>query len=388
MVPGQSGATWAKVRLVAGTSGGGEWRVDQTIPQARIAVGSAAPSGWIVTGAGVQPVHLELYWDGRAIYVADAARTGSVHLDGVAVGSWTPIPGRGRVTFGSGAFEVETSAAPPARPAQDPATAPRIPLPPSRPAPPGASRPPPPPPPGASQRPPPPPATSSTVPPQVSAPRPVLGGNAAAAALAAPRPPSAPAVGAPASAPATASPAAPATAAAPTGSPSNAPPAGAASHALFAPPPEAPKQESKLKLPKTTIVLLVLAIPASVVALWPAPPPPPEPVEAILTRATNYLSENPPPRTTPLGELTSGYRVLTTVEYLDGGVRTPESAAANLLREGRLEEAYLQYRELQQIEPGNQAIIQMVDTLRDQLEHQCIAGRRPDNQPCSATAPR
>jgi len=122
----QGGKSWAKVRLTRGQSAGGVWEIDQQYPQARLAIGSDPSAGWAVQGPGVRPMHFELYWDGRCLFVADTQRVGGVTLNGMPLGGeWTQVRGRGEVVFGQAAMAIETSEgqanAPP-----DPASARRI----------------------------------------------------------------------------------------------------------------------------------------------------------------------------------------------------------------------------------------------------------------------
>ncbi len=112
-VPGQAvqgGKSWAKVRLTRGQSTGGVWEIDQQYPQARLAIGSDPSAGWAVQGPGVRPMHFELYWDGRCLFVADTQRVGGVSLNGAPLGGeWTQVRGRGEVVFGQAAVAIETS---------------------------------------------------------------------------------------------------------------------------------------------------------------------------------------------------------------------------------------------------------------------------------------
>jgi hypothetical protein len=126
--PGQAtqGKSWAKVRLTRGQSAGGVWEIDQQYPQARLAIGSDPNAGWAVQGPGVRPMHFELYWDGRCLFVADTQRVGGVALNGAPLGpEWTQVRGRGEVVFGQAAMAIETSEAQ-AIALPDPASARRI----------------------------------------------------------------------------------------------------------------------------------------------------------------------------------------------------------------------------------------------------------------------
>jgi hypothetical protein len=94
--------------LTRGQSTSQSWTVDSQYPQARLTVGSAADAGWSVQGAGVLPIHFELFWDGTSLWITDPNRTGSVALDGRPVNDWVQIRGRAEISFGSAAMVVET----------------------------------------------------------------------------------------------------------------------------------------------------------------------------------------------------------------------------------------------------------------------------------------
>lgn len=103
------GAGWARVQLVRGQSGAQHWAIDGQYPEARLTIGSAPDAGWPVQGIGVQPYHLELFWDGRSLWVADTRRVGSVTIDGRAVTDWVQIRGRSEISFGAAGMQVETA---------------------------------------------------------------------------------------------------------------------------------------------------------------------------------------------------------------------------------------------------------------------------------------
>jgi hypothetical protein len=118
--------SWARATLRRGTSAGSVWQVDANYPQARVAVGAAPTAGWVVTGAGIASFHVELYWDGNALYVADTQGVGDVRLNGAPVRQWTQVQGRGQLVFGHAILELETSVAEATAMVRDPGTAPRI----------------------------------------------------------------------------------------------------------------------------------------------------------------------------------------------------------------------------------------------------------------------
>lgn len=105
--PNASRGAWARVQLVRGQSGGARWEIDASYPEARLSVGSAPDAGWPVRGIGVMPVHFELFWDGRALWIADTRRVGGVTMNGRPVGDWAQIRGRVEVSFGSAAMLIE-----------------------------------------------------------------------------------------------------------------------------------------------------------------------------------------------------------------------------------------------------------------------------------------
>lgn len=118
--------SWARATLRRGTSSGSVWQVDANYPQARVAVGSASNAGWVVTGPGIANFHVELYWDGNALYVADTQGVGDVRLNGQPVRQWTQVQGRGQLVFGHAILELETAVAEATAMVRDPGTAPRI----------------------------------------------------------------------------------------------------------------------------------------------------------------------------------------------------------------------------------------------------------------------
>lgn len=106
--PAPAPSAWARVRLVKGQSAGGLWDVSSEIPEARIALGKKAT--WRVDAPGVADTHVELFWDGAALWVADALEgAGNVRVDGQHIDTWYALSGRARVEFGGAALLVETS---------------------------------------------------------------------------------------------------------------------------------------------------------------------------------------------------------------------------------------------------------------------------------------
>ena len=99
---------WASVRLVAGESGAGMWRVDSSSSQVQLSVGSQDGCDWQVTAAGVAPIHFEMTWDGRRLWICDTSGAG-VTVDGAPVNGWQAITGRVRVEFGSAVMLAESS---------------------------------------------------------------------------------------------------------------------------------------------------------------------------------------------------------------------------------------------------------------------------------------
>ena len=117
---------WARVSLVRGQSGGASWAIDSQYTEARLSIGSAPDAGWQVTGIGVAPVHFELFWDGRSLWIADTRQAGGVTLNGRAITDWVQLRGRVEVSFGSAGMLVETSDAAAQEMASNPGHATRV----------------------------------------------------------------------------------------------------------------------------------------------------------------------------------------------------------------------------------------------------------------------
>jgi hypothetical protein len=118
--------SWARATLLRGASGGSIWQVDEQYPQARVQVGSSPNAGWVVTGPGIALFHVELYWDGNTLYVADPQGVGDVRLNGQPIREWVQVQGRGQLVFGHAIMNLETSVAEPTSMVRDPGMAPRI----------------------------------------------------------------------------------------------------------------------------------------------------------------------------------------------------------------------------------------------------------------------
>lgn len=101
---------WARANLTRGDSAGQIWEISAEYPEARLTLGSAPDAGWAIRAHGVHPIHCELFWDGRALWVADTAQVGGVFLDGQRVGDWIQIHGPAQLRFGQASMDVETSA--------------------------------------------------------------------------------------------------------------------------------------------------------------------------------------------------------------------------------------------------------------------------------------
>lgn len=106
--PNAGSNEWARVKLVQGQSTAGLWDLSSEVPEARIAVGSAAEAGWRVVAPGVDATHFELFWDGMSLWVSPGRAT-PVLVDGVPVSDWRQIIGRAQIDFGDGQMTVESS---------------------------------------------------------------------------------------------------------------------------------------------------------------------------------------------------------------------------------------------------------------------------------------
>lgn len=100
---------WARVRLQQGHSGAAHWELASNVPEARLNMGSSPQAQWRVEGPGIEPLHLELAWDGSCLWVI-GLHDADVSVDGVPIMGWTQLVGQSTVQFGSGVLAVETSA--------------------------------------------------------------------------------------------------------------------------------------------------------------------------------------------------------------------------------------------------------------------------------------
>ncbi len=102
---------WARVHLESGRSSGDKWEVDASAAGVRIDVGAAQACVWQVQAPGVAPQHLEMYWDGEVLWVADLDGA-AVRIDGQLVDDWYATAHGSRIEFGQAKMRVETSFAP------------------------------------------------------------------------------------------------------------------------------------------------------------------------------------------------------------------------------------------------------------------------------------
>ncbi len=465
--------SWARATLRRGTSGGSVWQVDANYPQARVVVGSSPSAGWIVTGPGIALFHVELYWDGNVLYIADPQAVGDVRLNGQPVHGWTQVQGRGQLTFGQAILELETAVKEATAMVRDPGTAPRVSLvgestriqaplsdeaeldgestrvaasldeiPGSKavisarpPPPPGrapaVSAPPPPPRPAAPA----PPAFAPTAPaPALGPERPRLGGappsfrqeartlvgeelgpiggeatrmvdpdalragapasgmgaepprvgfGGGAAPFGAPQPGLGPAE----TSPGLVNPPVVPTGAVPgfgSASPGAAMPPATGG---FAPPPSFDKTQQVSQndgsVPRRTRLMILLFV--AVVIAWMMMPTPEEEeaqraVTAALPPAGGDAGVDAGPR--PYLNPSTFVPVLTT-EAQDGGLaRTPDSIAAQLVADGHLEDALVQYEALLAAHPERPEYAVMREVILRQLMARCTNGMRWDGTPC------
>lgn len=100
---------FARVRLVKGQSSGHVWEVHAQTPNARIDIGSSDRAAWRVVAPTMKPNHVDLYWDGQTLWIADLNDARDVRVDGERVADWTMVDGLSRLEFGGAVFVVETS---------------------------------------------------------------------------------------------------------------------------------------------------------------------------------------------------------------------------------------------------------------------------------------
>jgi len=108
-----------RIRLIAGQSSGREWVASDAPSGSRVDVGNSENASWKVSAPGVKGLHLQLYWDGTRLWVADLHNAGGVGMGGALIRDWTALDNGSRITFGSAALQVEapdaTDIAPPAQ---------------------------------------------------------------------------------------------------------------------------------------------------------------------------------------------------------------------------------------------------------------------------------
>lgn len=93
------------------------WDLSSALPEARVTVGSGTDAGWNVQAHGVEAVHFELYWDGKALWVGPPV-AGVLAVDGQPVQAWRQLSGQCQLQFGGAAMLIETSGAAPAQAVQ------------------------------------------------------------------------------------------------------------------------------------------------------------------------------------------------------------------------------------------------------------------------------
>lgn len=103
---------WARVHLERGRSSGHLWEVGPSAAGARIDVGSSPNCVWQVHAPGVRPFHLEMFWDGEVLWVADLEGA-EVRIDGQTVDDWYATANGTRIELGGASMRVETSGTPP-----------------------------------------------------------------------------------------------------------------------------------------------------------------------------------------------------------------------------------------------------------------------------------
>jgi hypothetical protein len=103
------------VRLVKGTSNTKLLRFTADVAPGLVSIGSETGDSWLVTGEGVCGNHLELFWDGKALWVTETHH-GEVAIDGEEVGSSPRRVYRGHVDFGACELLVDTVFAAEVRP--------------------------------------------------------------------------------------------------------------------------------------------------------------------------------------------------------------------------------------------------------------------------------
>ena len=143
-------------------------------------------------------------------------------------------------------------------------------------------------------------------------------------------------------------------------------------------------------VPRRTRLLIMLF--AAVVIAWlmmPTPEeeeaaeraahPPPPTATVIPPGVDGGVDAGPPQYANP-----STFVPVLTTETADGGLaRTPDSIAAQLVNDGHLEDALVQYEALRTAHPERPEYGVMCEVLRRQLMSRCVNGQRWNGQPCA-----
>ena len=95
------------VRLVRGTSQTKLLRFTADVPPGLVSIGCEPGVSWLVHGQGVCANHLELFWDGKALWLTETHQ-GDVDIDGEQLGSSPRRIYRARVTFGECSLIIDT----------------------------------------------------------------------------------------------------------------------------------------------------------------------------------------------------------------------------------------------------------------------------------------
>ena len=103
------------VRLVRGTSSTKLLRFTADVSPGLVSIGCEPGVSWLVSGEGVCPNHLELFWDGKALWVTETHQ-GEVDIDGEQLGSSPRRIYRARVAFGECLLVIDTIFAAEVRP--------------------------------------------------------------------------------------------------------------------------------------------------------------------------------------------------------------------------------------------------------------------------------
>jgi len=102
------------------------------------------------------------------------------------------------------------------------------------------------------------------------------------------------------------------------------------------------------------------------------------PLAMVFAGAAGGVDAGPRPYMNP-----STFVPVLTSELADGGLgRTPDSVAAQLVADGHLEDALVQYEALLQAHPERPEYAVMREVIRRQLMARCTNGMRWDGTPC------